>query len=232
MHTALLFKEIRRILTHLVWPQVCPVCGKIVESYCFECIESIIDPLPPFCLECGGKYGVPCCKDSVPCFAATIHDGLPRDLLLRLKYKNIKSLGVILGKLVAQNACLPSADLIVPIPLHKRSTREYNQTSLIGQGISEARKIKLDDSILVWKKNRPNQTDMHGIQRATLPLDSIISKSSVRNKKIILVDDVYTTGGTMRAAKAAIEDSGGSVVAALLWSRRISSSENELSWFV
>lgn len=225
-----LLKKIKIMFTHLIFPQICPICGKICETYCYECIESVVAPLPPFCLECGGKYGVDCCNNSVPCFAAVIHEGLPRDLLLKLKYKNIKSLGVILGQLMAQNVPLPLADFIVPIPLHKRATREYNQTSLIAQGVSMICKIKIGDSILIWRKNRSNQTNIHGIQRTTLPLDSMISKSSVCGKKIILIDDVYTTGGTLRSAKAAIEEKGGIVVAAFLWSRRISSSEDELSW--
>ena len=63
-----------------------------------------------------------------------------------------------------------------------------------------------------------------------MPLNALTAIPKLNNKKIILVDDVYTTGGTLRSAKAAIEKQGGKVVSAMLWSRRITSIENEATW--
>lgn len=228
--TLQILKEIKLFFEHIFWPQTCPVCGKIAVSFCANCLESVSDPLSPFCLECGGKYGVSCCKNSVPCFALSMHNGVAREFLLKLKYHNVKYIGFFMGRLMAKKTNKPSANLIVPIPLHKKTSREYNQSALLAKGISDEYKIKCDETLLSWRKNRTNQTEQDGLQRASLPLDAIIAKSGIHSKEIILVDDVYTTGGTLRSAKAAVERQGGKVVAAMLWSRRITSVENEVTW--
>lgn len=228
--TLQILKEFKLFFEHIFWPQRCPVCGKIVVPFCSDCLASVSNPLTPFCLECGGKYGASCCKESVPCFASSMHDGVAREFLLKLKYHNVKSIGISMGKLMAKKTNNPSANLIVPIPLHKKTTREYNQSALLARGISEEYKIKCDESLLFWRKNRTNQTERYGLQRASMPLDAIKAKHELYNKKIILVDDVYTTGGTLRSAKAAVEKQGGKVVAAMLWSRRVTSMENEITW--
>ncbi len=225
-----ILKDIKLMTEHLLWPQTCPICGRATVSFCPKCLASVVNAVPPFCLECGGKYGAHCCKNSVPCFASSIHDGAAREFILKLKYHNVKSIGISLGRLMAKENNPSSADLIVPIPLHGNTSREYNQSTLLATGISEEYQIKCDESILFWSNNRPKQTERYGLQRASMPLNALTAIPKLNNKKIILVDDVYTTGGTLRSAKAAIEKQGGKVVSAMLWSRRITSIENEATW--
>lgn len=218
------------IFAHMIWPQSCPVCGEVTAAFCQKCLTSVIDPLPLFCLECGGLFGVECCNASVPCFALTEHDGDAREFLLRLKYHNVRSLGLPMGRLIGEHMPRMDADLILPVPLHTDSFREYNQTELLSYGISDRISIPADKSILSWKRNSGRQTGRTGKERTAMPLDSMYADSAVRGKKVLLVDDVYTTGGTLRAAKHSVEAAGGTVSGALLWARRVSSSEPFESW--
>lgn len=215
---------------HMIWPEHCPVCGRPAVSFCPECLASCVLPLPPFCIECGGKYDGSCCVSSSPAYALSMHGGNSREFLLDLKYRNARSLGMPMGRLMADNAQYINADLLVPIPLHKGSKREYNQTELLAQGISERWNIPVASDALFWKEEFKRQTEKNGHSRMMLPCDSISLTEMKRGTKIILIDDVYTTGATLRAAKFAAEKSGAVVAGAMLWSRRLLTEENPISW--
>ena len=223
-------KEYIRIFSHIVWPQTCPVCGRVAVPFCQSCLESVVDPLPLFCLECGGAYGVKCCASSAPCFALTEHAGYAREFLLRLKYHNVKSLGLPMGRLIGKHMFPERFDMVLPIPLHADSVREYNQTELLARGIGEIISTPVNSSALFWRKNCGKQTGRTGRERSSMLYDSMSASTDVKDKHVLLVDDVYTTGGTLRAAKSAVETSGGIVAGAALWSRRISSNEPFESW--
>lgn len=135
-----------------------------------------------------------------------------------------------MGRLMAENTMRIDADLLVPIPLHKDSKREYNQTELIARGISEIWNIPTAPDALFWNKGQGRQTEKSGHLRKMLPYGSISSSSLNGGCRVVLVDDVYTTGATLRAAKFAAERSGAVVLGAMLWSRRLSTAENSLSW--
>ena len=209
------------LLYHVVWPDSCPVCGKLAVSFCVPCLASSLNPLPPFCIYCGGPYNGRCCPDSVPCYAASLHEGASREFLLRLKYKGIRSLGVPMGAAASVSISKIEADVLVPIPLHSGSKREYNQSGLIADGVSSVWGIKKDDSVLNWNSVTERQVNKTGKDRSTLADDAMKASASLSGKRVILVDDVYTTGGTARAALEAVSKSGGRVVSALFWSRRV-----------
>ena len=224
------FKLAADIAAHLIWPLTCPVCGRIGVSHCPECLASVFAPFPQFCLDCGGSYSAKCCHLSTPAYAASSHDGLPRQFLLNLKYRNIRDLGIPMGRLVASCAPLAKADIIVPIPLHIKSNREYNQAELLARGMGEILNLDIAADILCWDKELSRQTEKHGRERKSLPPNSFSVKRELNGLDIILVDDVYTTGGTARAAKEAVLKAGGNVTGAFFWSRRTPHGESDASW--
>ncbi len=218
------------LISNFVWPQFCPICGKIGVSCCEECLRSLAYPLPSFCARCGAPFGSDCCSGPVLCNALTLHEGVSRELLLELKYKNVRSLGVPMGKLLGESFVKTDADILIPIPLHKSSIRNYNQSLLFAQGVSMVWDMPVKDNVLYWRTNIGSQAGKPGILRNMMPVDAMKTSKNLRGVSVVLVDDVYTTGNTMRAAITAVEGSGGTVASVLVWSRRVSSQENESGW--
>lgn len=182
--------------------------------------------LPLFCLECGGKYGFPCCADSVPCFAAALHTGLSRKFLIDFKYHNAPSIGKAMGRLISRAPLqIDCGALAVPVPLHRTSTREFNQSYLISSGFAAASAIADEGDILRWRRDAGRQMGKRSGERRSIPHNAMASTVDLTGRKVILVDDVYTTGGTLHAARHAVERAGGLVAAALVWSRRARTGE-------
>ncbi len=217
-------------LFHFVWPQRCPVCGRIGVSCCDRCLRSAAYPLPPFCAKCGAPFGAECCSGSVPCYALSLHDGVSRDLLLDLKYRNVRSLGIPMGRLMGETFGAVRADMLIPVPLHRSGRREYNQSLLLAGGISMVWGVPAEDGRLIWRKNVDSQAGKTGPLRNMMPPDAMEASKGLDGLSVVLVDDVYTTGNTMRAAISAVERAGGAVSSVLVWSRRVPLQENEAAW--
>ncbi len=207
------------LLQHFIFPQHCPVCGRIAVAYCDDCLESAAGHFAPFCSECGGNWDQSLCEGAFPCFYAAVYDGFAKDFLLNLKYRNSRSLGVPMGHVIAKFCKKIEADIILPVPLHKNSSRMFNQTELLACGISEGFNIPAED-MLFWADDFGRQVEKRAGERMTLPA-SAIGCQNLSGKKVILVDDVYTTGSTLRAAENAVKRAGGSVSAAYFWCRSV-----------
>ena len=219
-----------RPLFHFLWPETCPVCGRIGISCCYNCMRSVVSPLPVFCAKCGSPYGLECCCGSIPCHALSLHEGISRELLLDLKYKNTSSLGIPMGRLLGETFNGISADIIIPVPLHRSASREYNQSLLLAEGISKVWGIPADDKILFWRNDILPQAGKKNSSRYMIPIDAMGSSKTLEGISVALVDDVYTTGNTLRAAISAVESAAGKVSGVLVWSRRVPSQENEAAW--
>lgn len=122
------------------------------------------------------------------------------------------------------------SELAVPVPLHRTSTREFNQSYLILRGFTEMSAIADGGDILRWRSDAGRQMGKRSGARRSIPLDAMVSTVDLTGRKVILVDDVYTTGGTLRTALHATERAGGSVAAALVWSRRVRLGETTGSY--
>lgn len=135
-------------------------------------------------------------------------------LIHRFKYgKKIplgKRLAQRLGDAVAREEEFAGCDLILPVPLHRARYRErgFNQSEILAEGVSEVADIPLARRMLRRKKNTKDQTYLNVQQRAENVRDafSITQPEIVENKRVILVDDVTTTGATLNECARILQD--------------------------
>ena len=102
--------------------------------------------------------------------------------------------------------------LVIPIPAHekRKSERGYNQAELLAVKFCEKIGLPLDASILKKTKNTPSQTSLSGIERIFNVRNSfsVSNTDAIKNKKIILVDDIITTGATFSEAARVLKEAG------------------------
>lgn len=142
--------------------------------------------------------------------------GRVQHLLHELKYKNHPEIGTILGCLygekIMESRVLRDINLIVPVPLHplRRRKRGYNQSAKFAEGLSEKLGSPFSDDIMVRKLGTETQTLKTKLSRWENMVDvfSLQNKTSLADKKILLVDDVITTGSTLEACANVLLNAG------------------------
>jgi ComF family protein len=133
-----------------------------------------------------------------------------------LKYNNKFQVGIFLGKVLADKIQSTQSnwkiDLIIPIPLHqlKKAERGYNQSYYIAKGMSKILKVTCSDRIVKRKKYTESQTTMTLTERQENISDAfkIRNKNAVKEKTILLIDDVITTGATISECGSILLESG------------------------
>ena len=136
-------------------------------------------------------------------------------MIQALKYQGKKSLAEIFGKgftgLLNSDLILKQADAIIPIPLHPARQRErgYNQTELLGLELSRRTGIPIINA-LKRKKNTKSQTTLVPAKRQENMRGAFVVKNTslVFNKKVILIDDVMTSGATINSAAQTLLNAG------------------------
>ncbi len=129
-----------------------------------------------------------------------------RSLIHGLKYKNVPEIGIALGKYFGselKGSVFDEVDLLVPVPLHpaKKRIRGYNQSEMIGIGMSETTGIELDYKNLIRKVFTETQTKKN-LEERRKNVESVFGIKNpdlFKGKHILLLDDVVTTGSTLVA---------------------------------
>ncbi len=200
-------------LVSLIYPRVCYGCGNTLfkheQTICNLCYVSL--PRTNFHLE-----------DENPVkriFAGRTHVGAAGSFLLfekkgsvqkmlhALKYRSKPEVGELLGRWYGQelkkSKAYAGCEVIIPVPLHKKKLRKrgYNQSEWIAKGMAEELKIPVMSGVLLKKTFTETQTFKSREERwqNTLHSFEIRNEEAVKGKKILLVDDVITTGATTEA---------------------------------
>lgn len=145
--------------------------------------------------------------------------GITQQLIHLLKYKNRTDIGEWLGREMGKELkeAYPfnRADMIIPVPLHhaKQRKRGYNQSDFIADGLSEVLNIPVDKTALVRLRMNETQTRKSRLERwkNVDELFECIKPKALQGKRILLVDDVLTTGATLEACAQSIYEDCGAV---------------------
>jgi ComF family protein len=151
------------------------------------------------------------------------YEGPLRKLIHIFKYAKVESLAAPLSRFLL--ASLPFEqhfDLIMPMPMHwrKRWERGFNQAELLARPLARRYGLKLATNLRRRRYTKP-QAGLNEAQRRDNLHDSfaVIRPQQVTGKRVLLIDDVFTTGATLRAASAALKSAGASYVCALTLAR-------------
>lgn len=203
-------RNLKRWVEHFLWPVECPVCGRIASTGCLSCLENLIHN--PIIRELDGDLTL---------MSGSTHHDTCRDLVLRLKYRGWGQLGVVMGQALAKVLPPVDCDALVPIPLHKQSRRPWNQAKLIAKGIAMEWRVPVVE-LLVWNPKAGFQTSYSSIERRLMAENALVFKGVRRGRQqvraVVLIDDVSTTGTTLRRAACTLREHSISVKKAITWS--------------
>lgn len=131
-----------------------------------------------------------------------------------LKYERKFLLGVFLGRLLGETIMREfsqyALDIVVPVPLHhlKAAEREFNQSLYIAKGIHKVTGLKVSSRLLKRKRYTQSQTTMNITDRDNNIRGAFVSRKKLNGENILLVDDVITTGSTIRECGRTLMSAG------------------------
>lgn len=213
--------------SHLLYPYLCFGCGvneiDETEFICISCLSSL--PYTQFEKIRNNPieklfWGRTNIKFACSTFYYIEQTPL-QQLIHQVKYKEQQKLGIYLGTTMGNLLTLffseNEVDLLIPMPLHpkKLKKRGYNQASLLCDGIMKITGHEYDDTLLVRTENTSTQTKKTRLERweNVHAVFSVNDSSKIRDKHILLVDDVITTGASTEACAQTLLNAGSKSVA-------------------
>lgn len=234
-------RAVPRLAIDIALPALCISCREPVagEGVCAACWAKLSFIAPPFC----ARLGIPFVYDPGPGLlsmeaianppayqrarAAVRYDDVARTMVHALKYQDRTDLAPAMGRWMARagRELLKEADMLVPVPLHWRRawSRRYNQSGALARVIGRSVGLPVTGNIL--RRVRPTQQQI-GLSRSEradnvqgafkVPSEK---KSSVQGRRIVLIDDVLTSGATVDACSRALLRARAASVDVLVFAR-------------
>jgi len=216
----------------IIYPSTCPICTQVLYKkmdekvyICEECRKKLSYIESPRCLKCGKpvdnaetEFCYDCSRvkhlysQGVGVWAYT--DEI-KNSIYQFKYHNKREYGDFYGyelknryESIVRNW---NADVLVPVPLHKSKLRKrgYNQADIIAKSFGKLLNIPVDSQLLYRKKKTLAQKELNDKERLkNLENAFMIGEKVVKYNKVIIVDDIYTTGTTIDACAKILMDAG------------------------
>jgi len=230
-----------RTAADLVLPPTCLSCRKPVQarglcSACWTGMGFITRPYcerlgTPFVSDEGGALLSPAANADPPAYdrarAVARYGDVARELVHVLKYGDRLDLARPLGRWMASAGAelLSDADALVPVPLHwtRLLQRRFNQSALLAQAIRKQARVTVADHILVRSRATRPQYGLARSERARNVQGAFevekAARTGVKGQKLVLIDDVLTSGATVDACARALRRAGASRVDVLVLAR-------------
>lgn len=192
--------EIIKYVINLIYPNVCGICDKLCDDgICKKC-EIKLNNISKIKID---RYTNKYFKKHLYIFK---YEGIIKERLIKYKFNEKNYIYKAFVKFMLKNKkiCdfLKNYDIIIPVPIHtkRRMERGYNQSALIAKEISkEIQKIDYLEDVLIKKINNKPQSTKNKSERKNNVIGAYYmkNKEKINNKKILLLDDIYTTGNTV-----------------------------------
>ena len=206
------FREIKDSFVHLLFPHVCSGCGSDIlnkeSMLCMRCIDTM--PETNFEIHADNPvekkfWGRLPFQQATAQYYFT-RESLMQHLMHQFKYKKNKELGFQLGKLMGEslkNSGRFIVEALIPLPLFpaKEKRRGYNQAAVLCEGIAESLQVPVLKDVIIRPQHTDTQTKKGRIERWQNMEGKFVltNPKAIANKRILLVDDVVTTGATLEA---------------------------------
>jgi ComF family protein len=205
----LFLSRLPSLFLDLVFPPRCVGCGRIDTVWCATCqAETEAQPL------LDEKRLIP---PLVTVGSTAWHEGKLQAAVQALKYENGQSFALPLGRRMSAYLAEQDwkIDSILPVPLHTRRLKErgYNQSRLLAEVIAHTMTLHCELDALQRIRYTTSQVGMSGAERLTNVADAFEADPAlVTNRTLLLIDDVCTTGSTLKACGQALLDAGAAAV--------------------
>lgn len=202
-------------LVDWIYPKKCFGCGQAGKYFCESCLKTVDisdEPASPNRGECFNNH-----------LSLFCYRGIIREAVKQLKFKSLKNIGMELAPLIERGIQLKLTQAntdefqeflrlkpkVQPLPLYwwRQNRRGFNQAEVIAKIVAQALKLKIADCLIRTKLTTP-QSRLPRQDRLTNVAGIFSVKQKRLPKAILLVDDVWTTGATMREAMAVLKKRG------------------------
>jgi ComF family protein len=239
-----------RLALDIALPTLCVACREPVngEGVCAKCWAKMSFIAPPYC----PRLGIPFVYDPGPGMlsmeaiadppayqrarAAVRYDDVARTLVHALKYQDRTDLAPAMGRWMARagHELLGEADVLVPVPLHWRRgwSRRYNQSGALARTIARQSGVKLASEALRRVRSTQQQIGLSRSQRASNVQGAFKVATerlaTIQGRRVILVDDVLTSGATVDACARALLRAKAAQVDVLVFARVVDSPKSHI----
>lgn len=211
---------------NILFPETCPVCKNAATDHetapiCSDCWQAVSPYKGPMCQRCGkplvSDVSTICgeCLEDGPAFSCArsfgLYEGVLKKAISLLKFYGIKRLSKPLSDIILHIE-MPRVDAVLPVPLHEKRLRqrEYNQSALITKYLAKSLGIEVLLNCLVKIRDTAPQVGLSSKDRRKNIKGAfdIKQRELIKGKNIMLVDDVVTTGATVRECSRVLKKAG------------------------
>lgn len=195
--------KIQEQILNLIYPQTCGICGKLAsDSLCKKCEIELKKQSDMNIIQTGEEIEDKYFNELMYIFK---YEGQIRKLILDYKFNEKSYIYLTFVNFLLKNKKIfeniKNYDTIIPVPISKKrlKTRGYNQSLLIARKIAEQTNLELVNNCLIKTKNIIEQSKLNKEDRMQniQGVYELKNKQLIENKKILLIDDIYTTGSTV-----------------------------------